>query len=365
MNYDIKKNIKKYIVGSKYDGILRWIYRHYMTLYNVKLLPSMATREKILFVFLDYEVFPYDFSSWVLVQNLHFEMERLGCARFDLIIVNDVARRRCDQEYISDDYTFALIQSMVIDGLVMIPKLRNVYYFKNKLQALIFYIRNFYRNIFPNNYNALYPDTDRVHYAKYTQEQLLGHERKITYFKPHEASVFHVTKWCAMNNLLNENIVTVTVRNTRIEYRNSKIDEWAKAVNYLSNEYNISFVVIPDYNDIYNLNDYESFSGLAIICNEAAASIRFRMALYSRAILNMSVECGVDVFAMYLENPFITFKKIVDDDNMKLNNGLQYGKSWVHFTDLQKIIWEDDLSENIIAEAVNMLSAIDHSLTRD
>ena len=356
---NLKILIKKHIIGGKYEGFLKWFYRYYKILFNVKLIPGMFTREKILLVFLDFQVFPYDFSAWVLLQNLHFEMQRIGCARFDLILINDRLRdRRSDQDFINDEFSDVLIQNMVIDGLVMIPGLRNTYYFKLRWQAFLFYIRNFYGNIFPNGYNIIYPCTDNVNYGKYTQIQLIDHNRKITYFKPNKMSIYHVEKWLKMNDLIDDKIVTITIRNTQITYRNSKINEWAAAAKYLSKKYDIFFVVIPDYYDIYDSSCYELFSGVAVICNEAAASIRFRMALYYKAILNMSVECGVNVLSMYLGRPHIEFKKIQTDENVIYNNRLHKGESWAHFNEMQKNVWGDDVSENIITEAEVILDKI-------
>ena len=181
---------------------------------------------------------------------------------------------------------------------------------------------------------------------------------KITYFKPDKLSIEVCSKWLKMNDLLNKTVIVMTMRNTITDYRNSKTEEWANAAKYLSMNHDVTIVVIPDFYHIYDLDYYQSFAGVAIFCNEAAASIRFRSALYYNAALTMSVENKVDVFSMYNGCPNIIFKKNTKSENLSMLK-LSFGESWKHFDGkLQKIVWDDDISENIIVEAESVLNKL-------
>ena len=50
------------------------------------------------------------------------------------------------------------------------------------------------------------------------------------------------------------------------------------------------------------------------------------------------------------------FKKIIDEKSNQTMNNLKYNKSWAHFKNYQKIVWDEDSKENIIKHVELMIN---------
>ena len=81
--------IRNNLAKSKYKSFLQPIWRTFNIIRNLPSTLKYVKREKILLVYCDFLVFPYDFSCWVLFHNLNFELKKRKCSKFDLIIIND------------------------------------------------------------------------------------------------------------------------------------------------------------------------------------------------------------------------------------------------------------------------------------
>ncbi len=332
---------------------------------------SIIDMEKVPIVYVDYRFFPYDFTVWILLQNINFELDRLNCKKFDLVIVDDRSKaRRKGQEYFDDPHKTMLMQNMLFDGITMIKRMRNFIYFRNRWSATLYYTFNFFRKKIPSNYNVLYSTVDNnfpaykhvtglLHYFSVTQQEVINNKATLTNkLTAIDFTTQQVDKWLKIHNIDSSKLVTVSIRNTSVDKnRNSNIDEWMKASRQLSIDYDLQIVLLPDYYDLYNSENYNGFSDFSVFCNEALLSIRFRMALYSTALLNIGVECGTSVFLWCTDNPFMLYKNTNVGFNLKANK-LSVGEDLAHFNQFQKYLWGDETAKNIYDNASAMLEKI-------
>ena len=93
-----------------------------------------------------------------------------------------------------------------------------------------------------------------------------------------------------------------------------------------------------------------------IVFHEAPFNIELRSAIFEKCFLNLMINNGTTALALCNKNvPFICFRQITEDVRVTSEfflkcQGLNIGDQYPFMTGSQKLIWEDDIFENIKKE---------------
>lgn len=142
--------------------------------------------------------------------------------------------------------------------------------------------------------------------------------------------------------------VTITIRESKIRpLRNSRIGEWLKVAQWLKDE-GLDPLFIPDTD---NLQGYEGFDS----CVEAALDPDVRMAIYSKAYLNLGIGNGPMGLCIFQKYPYLIFRFQNEAFNEQsaaflTANSLKPGSQFPWANNSQRIVWEDDVAGNIIRQ---------------
>ena len=154
-----------------------------------------------------------------------------------------------------------------------------------------------------------------------------------------------------------DNLVVITMRETHIKpLRNSNIEEWIKAADWM-HEKGLVPVFVPD------TEMPDRVFGGHLLAKKAALNVKYRIALYERAYLNVGVNNGPMALNFFSRRPMLYFRPITNsypESTLEFwnKNGIPYRSQPPWYTTLQRIIWdgEDDF-ENIKDSVQKWLSA--------
>lgn len=178
-------------------------------------------------------------------------------------------------------------------------------------------------------------------------------EKKILPFAPTKEKLEAV----AQDGYTHPKMVVITIRHSRIKSgRNSNIDEWVKAADWMKME-GLYPVFVPDT----DLPD-EQFGEHPSI-KKAALDVQYRLALYEKAYLNVGVNNGPMALNMFSRRPMLYFRPIThgyheSTEQFWKANGVPVRSQLPWFNVLQRIIWEGtDDAENIRLNVERWLKA--------
>jgi hypothetical protein len=149
------------------------------------------------------------------------------------------------------------------------------------------------------------------------------------------------------NRLQGKKPVTITIRESPIKPgRNSNIAEWMKVAAWLKAE-GFFPLFVPDTDNLHAFGEFDYYSS-------AATNVMERLALYDQAVLNLTVNNGPAELLFWSQRPCLIFR--YNDERFletsaawHKKNLLPVGSQPSWFTDRQRIVWEDDTAENVIA----------------
>jgi hypothetical protein len=176
--------------------------------------------------------------------------------------------------------------------------------------------------------------------------------------------------------------VTVSLRETKyFRKRNSNINEWIKAANFIKGLGRRTIFIRDTANSYQHIDGHE-------ICPEAAIDLHKRLALYRAASMNLFIANGpgglalaatdIPYIIMHTEAAFEQFSKChtqfdawappgVSHDEFSVMN---LWKSWIGFNvgeqtpwcnpKIQRIVWDEDTAENIIAAYLDLTNQAEH-----
>jgi len=151
-------------------------------------------------------------------------------------------------------------------------------------------------------------------------------------------------------NSINKKIITIVLRNYDFDpIRNSKIDEWAKFVNYLL-ESNYHPVIIPDTDDAFNrmLPFDERY-----IFRDCCWNIGLRMALYESSYLTLSVPTGPVALALFNKKCSVIVMNFLPEGSITTSResfkkiGYEIGENYRFLLPNQKVSYLPDYFSNI------------------
>ncbi|WP_417552502.1 hypothetical protein [Marinomonas fungiae] len=183
-------------------------------------------------------------------------------------------------------------------------------------------------------------------------------------FKAPEIAKQHVQQWldtCQHNRKL----LTLTLREyDYLTERNASLHDWQDFFLTLDSE-QYCVVIIRDTDKMFQvlpeaLQQYESFPA-------ASLDVRFRMALYEKAYLNLTVTTGPSSLLYFTEYPYIQFKTFVSGvraseiEFHKERTGAEVGSKFPLTRWNQKWFWFEDSKNSIIQEFNELTSIIESS----
>jgi len=142
--------------------------------------------------------------------------------------------------------------------------------------------------------------------------------------------------------------VIITLRETPAQTeRNSRIDEWLKFAESISDRYEVLFV-----RDTCKAQ--EALPGFRT-WPRAAENVYVRSALYQRAFVNMFVGNGPSIWCIFSGAPYLIFKQLIPGSNWmhghpqgwREQDHMEVGDQYPWATPLQRLAWEDDTFEGL------------------
>lgn len=179
---------------------------------------------------------------------------------------------------------------------------------------------------------------------KPTIAHLLGHVMRSQKLFPLKASAPELER---ARRFIDDKTVLITIRESTIKTsRNSQIDEWMKAAQWMS-ERGLKPIFIPDTDNLHR--DFAPFMSLP----EAAVNVQHRLACYEAAMLNCGINTGPMALCFYSHRPLLYFRPLGStyetSGDFWIKNLLAPGMQPPWFHALQRIIWDKtDDAETII-----------------
>ena len=158
-------------------------------------------------------------------------------------------------------------------------------------------------------------------------------------------------------------LLTLTLREyDYLTERNASLQDWQYFFSTLNSQ-QYCVVIIRDTDKMFQalpeaLKQYESFPA-------ASLDVRFRLALYEKAYLNLTVTTGPSSLLYFTEYPYIQFKTFVSGvrasemEFHKLRTGAEVGAKFPLARWNQKWFWFNDSKNNIIQEFNELTSIIE------
>ena len=163
-----------------------------------------------------------------------------------------------------------------------------------------------------------------------------------------------VKQWLKNKNINEKKLIALTLRTKEdASDRNSNLEHWIKFYEYLVSK-NFHPVFIPDLEGPHEFLDNSKYN----FCLPASYNFIFRLHLMKLSKLNVFVNTGPTVPALFFENNYIFVKPIsksktvVDDWVSKeslLRQGFKINKDIEYLDDsyFRKILWKEDTFENM------------------
>ena len=314
-------------------------------------------KERVLVAYYDYKVIVHTFDIIVFIANAHMEMQRRGANSLDLVLLCDREDpERGDQPYVTKDNFRMYLHNFVLENLELFSYIRNVYCISSRKTIIWFYLKNLFKKVFPIRYEDYLISSTIKRCKEGYKVPCIENTKEIKAL---------VDKWLSQNGILQQQHITITIRNKsgEREISNSNLENWQKLIEYFNSKYRqIKFIVITEYKDLFDQKLYERFKNISFLCNEAALSVRFRSSLYEKALINLIVDNGIHVYLTFQKTPYLLFVKCERKDFSKLF-GISEGDSFPFATEYQKIIWKRDDYHTLVEETERLYTGIRRNTT--
>ncbi len=254
-------------------------------------------KNNILYAFYDLRVSPYSFDMFTFLLLAEIRRVETKKDRLYIVIVKDIqSGNKWDWNIFNILLPLTKFITSVSGVTVTFPD---------------GFIENIIReqDCFPTFYSLDVP------VSAYTVKTLTTAIRQVG-FKPNifstEVARTLVRDWKKLNNVLNNCIVTITLRQSPgYSDRNSSVDQWLLFADYLkANGY--TPLLLKDTYSVFN-PEQEGLDGY-LTFDEASLNLELRMALYESSYLNMSIANGPMVLCLYSNHvPYLNHMKLNDN----------------------------------------------------
>lgn len=367
---------------------LTYLFGYFMDVHRTKLFKEkkdeikrrITIQKKDLFknkrILAVYDCIDLPISNDIITFIIAAELERknLSLEKIDIIFVSHASDpSTARHSYINSKNIKQFIYNMAIEQVRVFENIGSIHIFDNRNEFLDFFKKSATNyQVFPKDYNISLPlESLRLRTSVHSWESiesLIKKDPSLLCITPPFDQINLVRKWIKKN--VHPKIpIVITLREWEdwASERDSKIQEWQKLVNYYSHNDRFIFIIIRDYNKLYDQED--PLIGKNIIyCNEASLSNSFRAALYQEATLNLFVSNGSVMYAVANKNVNYIFFSICSEgrgatkEALRDNLKLYYGDSFQSSSKYQKVVWERDYFEILKKETDLMLKSINNDI---
>jgi hypothetical protein len=150
--------------------------------------------------------------------------------------------------------------------------------------------------------------------------------------------------------------VVVHIRNDRVSSwdsileHNAQLDCWLEFFSFCEGKYNVKFVVICGKDEVD-----PRFRGLpnVIIAKDSCTTVEQELALIQVSLMFMGGRSGISQMATFNDIPYIILNYSPGAETICTGSGFAFA------TPLQRLIWERETTELLIAEFTKLFSRID------
>ncbi len=295
----IKKVLYKYI-GSPYNIVKEY----YFTFYD----GIRYKREKesdILYAFYDFNYFPATFDITKFALFSEYQRKKQGISHVHFVFVPSIGglmapddqvknyhESKAQQWQCDDDYPLWVARNVVFPCCWLVPSCNQVTVCGTRDEALALRYSKA-EHIFPLDYSVrVAPDNYKVASKMnvkpvdwaYMGDPILDFDELPTLAAKPQA-LLYVDEWLTIHNIDRKKIITITLRERTVNpVWNTKLDEWAKVVNYLSDN-NYFVVILRDAEMVFQPLSKKFCKATAF--GEPVFNMELRMALYELSYINL------------------------------------------------------------------------------
>ena len=357
----IRDNINKRLLSCGFGNIL------YVDAELSLKLSDMKYRHDAMYFFYDLSVNSMNFEYMVALCHADAIRKNKGIKYLHPIIVPnhklsvfDMSRKSLKESNApleGDDNWF--LYNVISLSPLLLPSCESISILSSRDEAE-FYLMNNSAPVFPENYNISnpkqLPSVLNVMSSSYFDAYSFARPLSSSNF-----SLIFVDQWLNNNCIDMDKLVVITLRQNKMDIeRNSNISAWICFAQYIQ-----SFGYVPVFvKDTYNVYDNNGVDQFLIFV-EASTNVAIRMALYERALLNMTVNTGTISLCYFNKNVrYLNFIYISDiatgkEEYHKLS-GTPYGSQYPASGPFQRWVWggSDDCTV-LVSEFDKMVKAIE------
>jgi hypothetical protein len=292
-----------------------------------------------------------DFTTFLL--NAENTCCQKNIDKMDIVIISqaeDPTPQRESERFTKDDCQH-LLYNFFFESTRLYTKVGSVLYFDNRQQFQHYLAthKGEYK-FYPEGYSLELPveHTPGKPTSYYAANLLKFKDLKLSLRPPNKYT--ELVQKFLKNKVFPKIPITITLREWKdvANGKNSNIAEWQKLIDYYAKTRpELTFIVLRDYYELYST---PALHGKNVIeCNEAVIQLSFRAALYQESRLNLLINNGSAVPALFNRKVnYIVFKFITEhttNATEKLLNftvGLEKGEQFHGATMYQQLIYEPD-----------------------
>ena len=331
-------------------------------------------REDVLYAFYDFSICPPGFDYLFFLYLAEIERINVGCRNLHPVLVPEVA-----------DMLVPNCSEFCLPGMGSRPMpddrrnwwKKNIIYPSNWLlescdQLTICNSREeaqgiigiFAKHIFPTGYKTTHP------ISAYTHAQLISAVKENSALPSFSSSPFslnYIEYWIKDHYLNPQKLVTLTLRESIGESKNSNIKEWVKLADELRV---LKFTPILIRDTSASLSADTRVFKDHIIFREAPWNLEIRMALYESCYLNLFTGNGPAwLCLMNRKSACLMFSKTGEGDvsfkNQMRSAGLSENEAYPSFGDNKKISFSDDTFEFMLEEFLSLHKQLQSNCKRE
>lgn len=276
---------------------------------------AITNRKKVLFVYdLRACTYRYDFVTGLSLAAVVAQEKN---KKIDFLIYDNPKTKRMDTDWIDESNVKHYLTSIVFESVELFPSVDNIIYCDSFVKMLQYRSNYFLATTVPFFYSVIRPS------GMYDPFYMAHHYFKVGHSKPIKTTKTFdkkLNQWLLSRNL--EKYITLTWRAKSEEHSEWNTENNLVCLRELIDKIKfkvpgVQVVVVPDFSDPYMATNLEG----AILCSEAALSVRFRASLYAKSGFNIVSTNGP---AVIIQNMDCKALYIGLDDLLKSDHVYRY-----------------------------------------
>lgn len=293
--------------------------------------------------FYDLNVHPVTYDVGTFLAHAEAVRVKSGCSHIRIYVVPDVEGGGNNKAVgHSADHSLHRVSNIILPALRCLPTCTGVSVLADRASAL---------DLVPENPDHAFPVDFRLDRPTrgylFTSVYRLAEEG--VDLQPLQAPAdkhAQVHRWLERHDLDGKRLVAITLREANYQIdRNSNLEAWGDFCAFLTRQ-GLQPVILRDFDVMYDPIP-EELAGYPL-CDVANWDLGFRLALYERADLSLSVNNGPQVMSFFNKNvDFMVVKWVTETVNVtstafRLKNRDRLDKDLSFLSGRQHIVWEND-----------------------